>query len=426
MAEVRALPPRRLALVDVNNFYASCETVFQPHLRGRPVVVLSNNDGCVVARSPEAKALNITMTQPWHQVPTSVQRQVVVFSSNYTLYADMSARVMRILRDMAPRQEVYSIDESFLDLSGIRDLCAHGRAIRQRVQQWTGLTVCVGIGATKTRAKLANHLAKSQPGRQGVCDIEALSAGEEKAILQQMPVGEVWGVGRRIATRLQELGIGTVWELKTADAASLRRQFSVVLERTIAELNGDPCLDLETAGDPKQQICSSRSFGAPVTRFDDLRESVLTHASRAAEKLRAQGSAAAMVTVFVQTNRFALGIAQYANRQRVPLAVASDDTVTLARHAVSGLRSVFREGYQYNKAGVILERLTAADTILRDLFSCAPPAAAVSPVLDAINQRFGKDSLQLGRVGGARPWQMRRRGLSAPFTTDPAALPRVR
>ena len=282
------------ALVDVNNFYVSCERVFDWRLWGKPVVVLSNNDGCVVARSPEIKALGIKMGTPWHKLKDQArQHGIIALSSNYTLYGDMSRRVMTILADFAPRPEVYSIDECFLDVTGIPGLTAHGHLIRARIQQWVGLPVCVGYAETKTLAKLANHFAKKGlAGSDGVCDLTALSQTDRYSLLDQIEVGEVWGVGRRLAPQLEAMRIKTVGDLRRADIATIRSRFGVVLERTVRELRGEDCLQLEAVAPDKDQIMASRSFGRPVTELSELREAVITYVTRAGEKLRRQGSVA--------------------------------------------------------------------------------------------------------------------------------------
>lgn len=278
------------ALVDVNNFYASCEKVFDPTLAGRPVVVLSNNDGCVVARSAEAKAMGVPMGVPWFKIRATFERAGgVAMSSNYALYADMSARVMALLGSMAPDQEIYSIDESFLDLTGLPDPVAIGRQIRQEVLRHTGLVVCVGIGSSKTLAKLANHVAKkAMIDRSGVCELRDMAPADLECLLRRIDVGEVWGIGRRHVESLARYGIHSAWDLRQADPETLRRRFSVVMERTVRELRGISCLRLEEITPAKQQIISSRSFGAPVRSMGELQEAVLLYLSRAAEKLRHQ------------------------------------------------------------------------------------------------------------------------------------------
>jgi len=297
---------RIFVLVDGNNFYVSCERVFNPRLEGQPVVVLSNNDGCAIARSQEAKALGIAMGQPWFQIRHMERKYgLTAFSSNYALYADMSNRMMGILSQFAPAQEVYSIDECFLDLTGLNvDLTAHGHALRDRVKQWIGIPTCVGIGHSKTQAKLANHIAKKRPEWNGVCDLSSLPESTVNELMASIDVGEVWGVGQKLTERLNALGIQTVLDLKRADPKVIQRRFSVVLERTVWELRGIACLRLEDISPPRQQIISSRSFGRPVTELNELKEAVTAYMSRAAEKLRRQGSIAQALHVHIRTSPF--------------------------------------------------------------------------------------------------------------------------
>ena len=283
---------RNIALIDVNNFYVSCERVFNPSLKHQPIIVLSNNDGCVISRSDEAKALGIKMGEPWFKCQDLVKKyNIQGLSSNYALYADMSNRVMTILSDFSPNQEVYSIDECFLDITGFnKDLKEYGQEMRSRILKWTGLPVCVGIGATKTLAKLANHIAKKQSQFNGVCNLNVLSKDELNKLLSNIDVAEVWGVGRRLASKLKTLGINTVLDLKLADPEYLRQQFSIVMAKIVSELNGTVCIELEEIVPPRKQILSSRSFGHPVRDYNSLAESITLYMSRAAEKLRSQQS----------------------------------------------------------------------------------------------------------------------------------------
>jgi len=342
--------PRNLALIDCNNFYASCERVFNPALEGRPLVVLSNNDGCVVARSQEVKDLGIKMGVPWFQIETlAKQHGIVAFSSNYALYADMSNRVMAILATFSPSQEVYSIDECFLDLAGFerRGFTRYGQEMRSAIKRWVGLPVCVGIAPTKTLAKLVNHVAKKRPQFEGVCNFNELSAGEIDAIMGELPVGEVWGVGSRYAARLQQMGISTVLDLRRASPKAMRQQFSVVMERTVAELNGESCLALEEMAPAKKQIMSSRSFGRPVFTLDELAQSVASYMSRAAEKLRRQHSLAGAVQVYVRTNPFKEKEPQYSQGLILPLPDPTDDTRQLVSAALVVLRRLYQPGFSY-------------------------------------------------------------------------------
>ncbi|MBK7464694.1 MAG: Y-family DNA polymerase [Betaproteobacteria bacterium] len=425
------------ALVDCNNFYASCEKLFDPKLKDRPVVVLSNNDGCVVARSAEVKALGIPMGVPWFQIQAEARRYgIVAFSSNYALYADMSNRVVEVLSDFSPNLEVYSIDESFLDLSGMNmraeSLAAYGVEIRQRVADWLGLAVCVGIAPTKTLAKLANHCAKKGlAGADGVCDFTTLGPGALSHLFARIDVGEVWGVGRQIKARLAAMGIQTVRQLRDADAETIRARFSVVLERTVCELRGESCLELQEVVPDKQQIMSSRSFGTLVYERADLEEAVSSYIAKAAEKLRAQDSLAGAVQVYIRTNVFKPEVPQYQKGVTVPLPEATADTRVLTQWAIRILRRIYRPGFGYHKAGVMLLDLVPAAKRQLALFDSQGGAGdarsgKLMAVLDDINQRYGRQSLRLAAEGVERSWQMRRGNLSPGYTTSWDGLPVAR
>jgi DNA polymerase V len=419
------------ALIDGNNFYVSCERVFDPKLEGRPVVVLSNNDGCVVARSQEAKVLGVKMGVPWFQLKDLArQHGIVAKSSNYSLYGDMSARMMAVLGRFSPDQEIYSIDECFLGMDGFQhyDLTACGQQIRARVRQWLGLPVCVGFGATKTLAKLANHAAKKRPEFGGVCDLAALSPAAQDALFASIDVGEVWGVGYRGTPRLKALGVDNVKALRDADPKWLRREFSVVLERTVAELNGTPCIGLEEEAPNKQQIMSSRAFGAYVYDLAGLEEAVATYVGRAAEKLRRQGSVAGAVQVYVRTNPFKADHPQYQRGLTVPLSEPADDTRLLARAALAGLRRLFKPGYAYQKAGVMLLDLSDAQHTQAALFETDRGNPALMRVMDRVNACWGRGTLRLAAEGvpaSNRDWRMRRGMMSPCYTTRWAELPQV-
>ena len=420
----------RFALIDVNNFYVSCEQLFQPRLVGKPVVVLSNNDGCVVARSPEVKALGIRMGHPWHQLQREARLHgITAFSSNYTLYADMSQRVMTILGGMCPAQEVYSIDECFCDLTGLPQPAQQGHRMRERIAQWTGLPVCVGIGSTKTRAKLANHIAKKQPQHGGVFDLETRDVVAQSRLLEEIPVDEVWGIGRRIGESLQAMGITTAAALRDADRARIRQRFNVVIERVVRELQGVSCLDLEEVAPTKQQIMASRSFSRTVTAQCELREALLSYVARAAEKLRGQGSLAGAIQVFIRTNPFKPEVAQYANSTSLHLPLATDDTLTLGRFALACLDLLYRDGFAYHKAGVMLMDLVPCSQRQASLFD-DPEAidrrSRLNSTLDAVNRKFGRGALAVAGAGTERGWQMRREHLSPAYTTALEALPEVR
>jgi DNA polymerase V len=418
------------ALVDCNNFYVSCERVFNPKLEGRPVVVLSNNDGCAVARSNEVKALGVPMAAPWFQLQDLAKKHgIVALSSNYTLYGDMSNRVTQILRSYAPRIEVYSIDESFLELEGLLGLYGSyaemGQSMREQIRMWTGIPVCVGTGApSKTLAKLANHLAKKRPEFNGVCDLTVLSEAELQRYLSSLDVGEVWGVGRQLTVKLQAMGISTVDQLRRADPKQLRARFGVVMERTINELRGMSCLELEEVLPPKKQIVSSRAFGSMVTTCRELEEAVSTYAARAGEKLRRQSSTCDAVHVFVETNRFREDQPQYNNAMTVPLTVATNDTRRLTAAALYGLQRIYRPGYQYKKAGVMLMELAPAAMHQATLFSNPDPKSeAIMAVMDGLNAEYGRNTVSLGSAGIQKRWSTLFQNRTPRYTTRWDELP---
>lgn len=424
-------PSRSIALIDVNNFYVSCERVFNPKLINKPVVVLSNNDGCAVARSNEVKALGVQMGAPWFKLKDLArQHGIIGLSSNYALYADMSNRVMSILSEYSPDQEVYSIDESFLDLTGFQshDLIRYGQHMRRRILKWTGLPVCVGIGATKTLAKLANHCAKKRPVFNGVCNFNAMSDHELDVLLSEIGIGDIWGVGGRLTPKLQALGFNSVLDLKRATPERLRQQFSVVMEKTIRELNGTVCIELEEIVPAKKQIMSSRSFGVPVRDYVSLAESISLYISRAAEKLRCQQSFAGSIYVFIRTSPFKPDDPFYSNGLTIPLPSPTDDTRQLASTALWGLRQIYKPNYNYAKAGVVLGELMPAQGVQGDLFSqmkANPKSATLMSAMDSINRKMGKESIKLASEGFRRPWKMRQENKSPGYTTEWADVPVV-
>ena len=417
------------ALVDGNNFYVSCERVFNPRLEGRPVVVLSNNDGCVVSRSAEAKAQGVRMGAPWFQMqPLARKHGIVALSSNYELYADLSNRMMGVLARYSPHQEIYSIDECFLGLDGFRnhDRVSYGQEIRQTVRQWIGLPVCVGIGASKTLAKLANHCAKKNlAGKEGVCDLDRLAPGERSALLSRIPVGEIWGVGSRLSTRLAERGMTTVESLRNADARMLRREFSVTLERTIAELNGVSCLSLDETVPARQQIISSRSFGQYVYELEPLGEAVASHVAIAAQKLRSQHSLAGRLRICIRTNPHNVRAPQYQQALTLPLSDPSSDTLRLTRVALRGLKQIYRPGFAYQKAGVVLMNLQDAGTVQSGLFPGANDNPRLMQVMDRINAAWGRGTLHCAAEGLQKSWAMKSEKRSPAYTTHWDQLPQA-
>jgi DNA polymerase V len=411
-----------LALVDVNNMYVSCERVFRPALVGRPVVVLSHNDGICIARSNEAKDLGVQMVQPWFQV-RHLQREagLVALSANFELYGDMSNRMMTLAAGYAPRQEIYSIDECFLDFTGVRgNLSRRGRELRAQVLQWTGLPTSVGLANTKTLAKLANHVAKTAERKPGsyprdlaqVCNFAELSAPRLEAVMRATEVGAVWGIGRKTSARLQEGGVRSVHDVLQADPVALRQQFSVVLERTLRELRGEPCLGVDDAPDANQQIMCSRSFGEPVTSLPTLVEAVNGFASRVAQKLRSQRSVAGALQVFLSTSPFRKQDRQHSPSATLRLKPPTGDTRLLAAAATRLLEAMFRPGYRYVKAGVVLVDLQPQSRAMDepDLFGESTPQPVprrdrtrLMLAMDALNQRFGQGAVDV--ASAARPSQ---------------------
>ncbi|WP_160286556.1 Y-family DNA polymerase [Pseudomonas knackmussii] len=410
---------RAIALIDCNSFYASCERVFRPDLARTPIVVLSNNDGCVIARSADAKP-HVAMGEPYFKIRHKLQRLgILAFSSNYALYGDMSQRVMTILEEMAPAVEVYSIDECFADLTGIPgDLVRVGREMRARVLRCTGIPVGVGIGTSKTLAKLANHGAKKwQAQTGGVLDVR--DTARRDRLLKACDVGDVWGVGRRMKEHLNAQGIKTAWDLAQADAWTLRKQFNVVVEKTARELRGVACLELEEAAPPKQEICCSRMFGKRLHDLPSIREAVATYTARACEKLRAQGSVCKRVQVSIRTGMFNPDEPKFAKGVSVELPYPTDDTRVITKAAGEGLELIYRTGYAFSKAEVLLMDLRQPGEFTGDLFAEVQPerAGKAMAVMDAINERWGRGTVRPAGVPAEPDWGMRRELMSQSFTT---------
>jgi len=414
----------KIALVDCNNFYASCERVFAPRLIGRPIVVLSNNDGCVIARSEEAKALGIAMGAPAFKNKETFRRHAVeVMSSNYALYGDMSARVISVLRSHAPGIEVYSIDEAFLALDDGQGE-AFAQELRAQVRQWTGLPVSVGIASTKVLAKLANRVAKKTPGLDGVFDLTA--AGSSDDVLARVACADIWGIGKRLAARLGRGGIRTARDLKNADMAWVRRELGVVGERIARELDGIPCLKLEEMPPPKKGIASARSFGRPVESLAELEEALATYAARVAEKLRAGHLLASHVHVFVTTNPFSTSEQQYTAGEETSLLHPSNRTPDLIAAALSLLRKIYRPGHRYKKTGIFVTELVPDDCVQLSLFdepAVAGPRKALEAAVDQLNRRYGTNAVRYGAMGTQQRWGMRQERKSRGFTTRWSELP---
>jgi DNA polymerase V len=410
---------RNIALVDCNNFYVSCERVFRPDLYSKPVIVLSNNDGCVVSRSNEAKALGVKMGVPVFQISELIkQHGITVFSSNYVLYADMSNRVMMILQQFSPIYEMYSIDESFLDLSGFADINDRAQLIRQKVSQDTSIPVCVGIGGTKTLAKLANFVAKRHPRSNGTFNFNQLSSSQLNSVLRNIPINEIWGIGRRLTSSLNQIGIDSVIQLRDAEISSMRQRFGVVMEKTIRELRGECCIEFEDIAPPKKQIINSRSFGRTVTEIEDLQDALSHFISNAAKKLRDQNSIAAMLQVFIQTDRFRTDRQQYCPSVSIPLVTPTADTMVLQHWTLAGLNSIFKSGLHYKKAGVILSEICNKSHYQADLFSNANEKQELMKTLDALNTRYGRGTVKLSQDGSRHSWKMRQERKSPEYTTN--------
>ena len=411
------------ALVDCNSFYASCEAIFNPAVRGKPVVVLSNNDGCIIARNAEAKALGIPGMLPFFQVRKQVEQAGChVFSSNYELYGDISARVMKLMEPYATEMEVYSIDEAFLRLH-CKDYQVHGHAIKDMLWQQVHMPVCVGIAPSKTLSKLANHAAKKIPRLNGVCVLDKQEKWEW--LLARIPVDSVWGIGARIKKRLNEMGIYNALELAQSDAKWMRQRFSVVLERTIRELNGEACMDLELDPEPKKEIICSRSFSYKVTELHELQQAVSLYASRACEKMRRQKGLTARLWIYLES---------FQNQERfyrhrfVKLPCLTNDTRVIAQAASEAIAEIFRPGLRYKKCGIGLLDLCTRKYEQLDFY--APQQTEKSRTLmktvDRINERYGKYSVQLANVGVEQKWLMSRNFKSPSYTTRWADIPVVR
>ncbi|MGB6097345.1 MAG: Y-family DNA polymerase [Comamonas thiooxydans] len=429
------------ALVDGNNFYVSCERVFRPSLNGRPVIVLSNNDGCAIARSNEAKELGIKMGAPWFQIRhLESAAGLVALSANFPLYGDMSERMMTLAAGLGPTQEIYSIDESFITLDGVRDATRRAWAIRSRILQWIGIPCGIGIAPTKTLAKLANHIAKSAERKPGsypgelaqVCNLAELSPAALGRILARTAITEVWGIGPRLGAALLEAGIANVEQLRAMDPALARRRWSVVLERTVRELQGQPCIALEQAPPPKQMIACTRSFGQTVSELEPLIEAVSEFATRAAEKLRGQQGRAARIQVFAHTSPHRPG-PRFSRSVVVPLIRPTCDTRQLVAAAIAGLRSIYQPGFALIKAGVILLDLVGPEVQQQELEFArearSRDQARLMSTLDAINGRYGQGAIHVGSTGQEKPerqWAMRQLRRTPHYTTALKDVPLVR
>ncbi|PVE08677.1 Y-family DNA polymerase [Limnohabitans sp. Rim28] len=416
-----------LALVHCNNFYVSCERIFRPDLARVPMVILSNNDGCVVSRSNEAKALGIKMGQPWFECKELAEEHgILAMSSNYALYADMSNRVMTILSDFSPQCEVYSIDENFVDLTGMPKIREVSYAMRERVGMWTGMPVCVGIGPTKTLAKLANHVAKKHPRSKGVFNYNALTNVQKTNLLQHLPVEDVWGVGRKLTKRLASFGVTNALDLREAHIPTLRAEFGVVMEKTQRELQETPCIKLEEVPADKKQIVSSRSFGSMVTELPVLKDALSTFVANACAKLRAQKSHASVIQVFLGTNRFRKELPQYAPCLAVPLPYPTNDSLEVNRWAAFLCERMFKPDYQYKRAGIMLSEISPVTHSQGDLLEAVhADKHKLMEALDNLNARYGRGAVKVSTQGAYSGWQMKQERKSPNYTTSWDDVPLV-
>lgn len=419
-------PTTRIALIDGNSFYCSCERAMNPAYESKPLVVLSNNDGCAIARTPEAKALGIRMGAPWYQIQhLRHQHGLIALSANFQLYGDLSDRMMGVIGQFSPHQEIYSIDESFVDLTGLPEPGrAWGQALRQRVRQWVGIPTCVGIGSSKTLAKLANYFAKRLPKLEGVCDLSGLSQHELLRAIRHVPVAAIWGVGRRLAPQLHALRIHTAADLALADPSMIQRRFSVVLAKTQQELRGIPCLELEQLPEPRQQLVVSRSFGEAVSHEPELYQAIAHFTSMAAEKLRAQHSLAGILHVFARTSPFRKTV-QHAGVATLTLPHLTQSTSVLLAHAERGVKQFFKTGMAYHKAGICLMDIHPSQhrpqqgVLFDDNDSPTPTIDPLMQTMDNLNARFGHHTVQLGSNlhDPTAKWHTRQRHRSPSATT---------
>lgn len=416
-----------IALVDVNNFYVSCERLFNPYLRDRPVVVLSNNDGCIISRSQEAKELGIKMGQPLFQAITIIKKcNVQVLSSNYALYADISNRAMTLLSDFTDIQEVYSIDECFLNMNGCHDLSNIAQRIKERLWRYLRMPVCVGIGPTKVLAKLANRCAKKDPYWKGSFITNSITDDEINYIMNSLAVDQLWGIGKSLSLKLQTEGFCSILDLKKANPILMRKKFSINMERIIYELNGISCFMIESFETKKKEIRCSRSFGKRVTQHSDLVEAITTFVSRASFKARSQNTISGMITIFVTTNPFDKKVKGYKANISIPLEPPTNHTTTIIKAALRGLNKIYKTNISYTKCGVILSNLIEAEKLQENLsFLDNKEVGILVGAMDSINNKFDKHTLRLGTQPLKPTWGMRQLNKSQSYTTSWDDLLRV-
>jgi len=411
--------PQIFALVDCNNFYASCEKIFYPSLEGKPVVVLSNNDGCVIARSEEAKRLGIKMAVPVFEIADIIHNENVhVFSTNYALYGDISQRVTNILAGAVPEMEIYSIDEAFLDISAINEMdqVEFATKLKQKVKQWTGIPVSIGIGPSKTLAKLANHIAKDM-GDSGVFSF--INHPEKDNHLKNYPVGKIWGVGEKYEAYFLRTGIKSAFDLQNVDENRVREKLGIMGQRLVKELQGTVCYPLNQNPETKKEICTSRSFGRPLTSYHDLEQATTTYVGKVVQKLRKQNSLAQSILIFIMTNKFTVG-PQYVNYKIVKLPSPTNQTQTLIHYALIALKALYREGYQYKKTGAIVSDVIPETSRQASLWddSNREKNEKLLETIDRINKKAGLGKVKFAIQGSEENWKMRQLNLSPHYTTD--------
>ena len=407
-----------IALIDCNNFYASCERIFNPRLIGKPIVVLSNNDGCIITRSAEAKELGIKMGEPYFKAKKIIDKNnVKVFSSNYSLYGDISQRVMETLARFASDVEIYSIDEAFLGLNGFEnyELSKYCKYIRRTIKQWVGIPVSIGVSTTKTLSKIANNLAKKNKEYDGVCILKSWFDINEA--LKLTSIEDVWGIGRRLSVFLKKYKINTAYDFTQLDKGWIRKNMGVVGEKTFLELCGVSCIELELIPSDKKSCCVSRSFSKPVEKIDDLEESVSSYGTRVAEKIREEGLVAESMSIFVLTNYFNRKEKQYSNSIKLQLPYPTNNSIKIVKRALEGIKKIYRQGYRYKKAGVILYGLTKAKQTRGLLDYDRESSDSIMNTLDRINERYGSSTIRLASEGVDKSWSMRRESVSPCYTT---------
>ena len=418
----------KIALVDCNSFYVSCERLFNPSIIKKPVIVLSSNDGCVISRSTEAKALGIKMGEPYFKVEKIIKKNdVKVFSSNYSLYGDISRRVMKTLKQFSPQMEIYSIDEAFLNLSSIRDenLFEHGNKIRKTVLKWTGIPTSIGIATTKTLSKAANHIAKKE--QSGIVNL--INTKQIDQILKEIEINEVWGVGRQLTKFYIKNGIHTAYQLKNMHNNWIKKNTNVLGSRTAMELKGIPCVSLEEHQEKRKNCCVSRSFGRKVTKLEELSESVTTHCLNAAEKIRSDNQTTKRITVFIRTSPFQKDKNYYANSKDIDLPVRTNDSIELVKQALIALQYIYRKGYKYQKAGIIFSGLNEVDIYKKNLFSSINNEEKRKKLMKAIdytNIKYGRHALSIAQAGLRKKWNIKRQHSSKIDTACFNFLPTVK